>query len=716
MLQQIKDEIDRLKEDHRKLSYSLGEMLIEYRNKTRTAVQPEDLLGLHLATVVDTQDPLKMGGVRFYTPNLQLENSEVGGLPWAYPVSPMGGFDDSGCIWVPPAGSKIAVFFLNGSRESAFYFGTIWYRDRGVGSHLNNWGYPVREYDCLWEGRRNGYLFGSNKGDQVLPPWKNEMYNGYDIDSIVDFYNDPTQYNSTTYPYIKGFKTEEKHMLKFVEGDPRCNRRWKRVELSSGRGNWLMFKDDHLHTSGQWAFGPMSGDITYCHRTKEENSDPDILLETPKENPCCDCDGLNVQPCLPLQCFPKECPERCGTNETIAQTQRFANPFFGRMEEMRPYWGANTPQANRCMLDQSGVQIQSLSGHQMVMDDSVNQPTGVPTWDRDFDFGCDDCFRGRMWFKSATGHTIELNDQELPEIRKVRGPDNGINFRTASGNFFELNDQTDGDDCDPLAAGPRSGATMSTRSGHLFQMNDNGLKGQFSPTRAEGGKPQPATSPGFEGYVLLRSGYGLQLLMRDDGRQDETDQQFIQLMAPQRNSIRGPHMFVMQEQAETPGFVIMRAGGVYYQSSFDESIEVVGNEANPSSKFVEVTDNYFVDVEHSYFNRNETTLYWSSKHIFLLAGEDCPLPKNTTTAANQSTQSQSQDITNAQSQPGTAAGKSPKKGPCIYSVVTSKDPWVCPFTGYVHYGVKADENGIELDSRSTRVFASALDPLDESTS
>ena len=41
-------------------------------------------------------------------------------------------------------------------------------------------------------------------------------------------------------------------MLKMVDGNAKCNRRWKRMELQSGCGNWMIFKDDHLHYGGQW--------------------------------------------------------------------------------------------------------------------------------------------------------------------------------------------------------------------------------------------------------------------------------------------------------------------------------------------------------------------------------------------------------------------------------------------------------------------------------
>jgi hypothetical protein len=701
MFKQIMQDVAAIKEMQGDSNYRMQQVVnTEFKRRNRVEVQDEGLNGIYLATVVDTQDPLGQGRVRFYSPYLDNgiddeKTTDLHGLPWASPVSSFGGFDDSGSIWVPPAGSKVVVFFLNGFRDAAFYLGTVWNRSRGTGSHLDYWNYPVAEYECLWEGRRNGYLFGSNAGDQVFPPWHNEMYNGYDTDSIIDFYSDANQHNATTYPHIKGFKTEEKHMLKFVDGDPKCNKRYKRVELASGRGNWLMFKDDPLHTCGQWAFGGMPG-LAFCHQS-----------DVPKEFPCCD--SGKPQKCLPPGCAPKACPEQSQTDGSVNRFDKFQNPFFNRLEEMRPYWGANTPQANACELEQSGAQLQSISGHQIVLDDSVNQPTGVPTWDRDFDFGCDDTFRGKMWMKSATGHKFEINDQEDIGFSSIRGEENGFNFRTASGNFFEMSDHTTGENCEPKFAGERSGFTMMSRSTHLFQMNDNHLK-QFSPIRMEGGIPKKADEAGFEGYVLLRSGYGLQLLMKDDDRQDKTENQFIQLMAPQiDNTERGPHMLVMQEAKSGPGLVMMRSGGVYYQASYDETIEVTGTDPdNPASRFSSVTDNWLIDVKNIYFNHNKMTIQWAEEYIFLLAGRDCPSPDDET--ASESESQGSTDIENAQGNPGSSEGKS-EGSPCIYNAITSKDPWVCPFTGYVHYGVMANGDGdIVLDSRSERVFVSAGKP------
>lgn len=679
-------------------------VLSEFEKREKLEGSSETLFGLQLATVVDTLDPLKKGRVRYYTPFLDERETPVEGLPWASPISSFGGFDDSGSPWVPPAGSKVAILFHNGNRNSAYYIGTIWSSHRGAdGDHLSFWdNYPIPEYTCLWDGRRGGYLVGDNTGDQVHMPWNTEMYNGYDNDSVVDFYNDPAQYQSITNPHIYGYKTNGKHGHKMVDGDPNCNNRYSRGELFTGRGNILLMKDDHLHPGGQYAFGN-NLNLAYCRRPERMSASSTASAPgsgTLKENVCCDGETSESR-CVPVSCSPKRCPKTGAT--TVDRESLFANPFYKRSEEMRLYEGAPTPQNNKCELKQSGNQLQSLSGHQFVQDDSVDQPMGIPNWENGFNFGCTDLFKGKTFVRSATGHIIKADDEESRP--NVRSENNGISLRTASGNFFDLNDETlpDGE-CSGERAGPMSGLTAITRSSHVFRMSDHGIK-QKSPDRKEGGEPKTAED-GYEGYILLRSGYGLQLLMKDQGRQDKTDEQFIHLMAPQKdNTTRGPHHFVMQEKDDGPGLVMLRAGGHYYQSSYDDSIEVVGTEDNKASKFTTITGSQLVDIKDYYFNHNETTIYWAENYIFLLAGQDCDVPDDST--ASDSLSNQSEEIASASASPGTDAGKK-KKGPCVYSVITSKDPWVCPLFGQVHYGV-----GNGLDSRSERVFVSAGKPTEE---
>ena len=210
------------------------------------------MFGVFTGICVDTKDIWKQNRVRFYCPILHRPDMPYDQLPWATAVSSMGGFDDCGLTWVPPAGSTLVIMFQNGNRDTPYYFGTTWQRNRAPdGNH--NWGIDIPEYKDIWEGRRKGYLVGPDDGSQVFPPWNTENYNGYDLTSILDFANNPEAQRLLTYPNIYGFKTPEKHMIKMVDGDPKCNRKWKRFEIMSSCGNWIMMKDDHLHYAGQWA-------------------------------------------------------------------------------------------------------------------------------------------------------------------------------------------------------------------------------------------------------------------------------------------------------------------------------------------------------------------------------------------------------------------------------------------------------------------------------
>ncbi len=44
-------------------------------------------------------------------------------------------------------------------------------------------------------------------------------------------------------PHIYGFITPVKHIFKMVDGDPKCNQRWKRIELMSSICNCFIMED-----------------------------------------------------------------------------------------------------------------------------------------------------------------------------------------------------------------------------------------------------------------------------------------------------------------------------------------------------------------------------------------------------------------------------------------------------------------------------------------
>ena len=564
--------------------------------------QMQMMYGLHIAICVDTIDPWKQGGVRFFSPLLHEPETQIANLPYAMPISGQGGFDDSGCTWVPPAGSKLCLVFEAGHRQTPYYIGTAWDRSRRDG-----WGINVKEYEKIHRGHRGGYMVGTRGGnqdeDQVFPPWNTENYNGFDIDSLADFASDTNAQNDITYPNIYGWKTPQKHMIKMVDGNYKCNHRWQRLEIKSAQGNHLIFKDDRVHPAAQWA------------------------------NPDCGCDGSgNVGRCNDGD-TPLEKADQCGG----ASQEVCANPYFKHRSECRPYSGPKNPQNNKVdktTLPQSGIQLTSLSGHTFWMDDSVNQPKGSNEWEnglRSFDYGCDEVFKGKSVWKSAHGHQIVMSDVEPEDAPKTRNDENFIKILTASGNKIELNDDTKGDTC---RAGPRRGIELQSTSNHVIQMVDENNE-QCSPERREGGV---AVSEATDAFVKIRTGYGLEVMMADENSQKDTQTQYIQIMAPQKDACCGPHMIRMQE-SDYCGYIFVRAGGDYMCITEGDHVTVVGvGESTPDDDFCKGgclgPRNMFTAVsQHTvhwscnfYFNKAEIHAFLADKIILLMAGKDCPPP------------------------------------------------------------------------------------------
>ena len=568
----------------------------EFKKRWTIPVQAETQFGIFTALCVDTVDPWKQNRVRFFSPLFHKPDVPVKSLPWAHPISAFGGFDGCGANWVPPAGSTLCISFENGNRQTPFYHGTTWHRDRGPdGEH--NWGYNIDEYYKIHEGHRNGYLSGPNDGSQVFPPWNTESYNGYDIDSISDFENDPEAQRKITYANIYGFTTPQKHTIKMVDGDYKCNHKNKRLEIYSSTGNLIILKDDHLHNSGSWGH-------TSCGATGSE-----IICTDENGNPT----------------------EQTDCNSEIQSDA--SNPYFKHENECRPIKGPGTPQNNKLDLPQTGIQFLSYGGHSFIMDDSVEEPSGPPEWERstqNFDFGCTDKFTGKIKLVSATGHSFEISDVESNS--RLRGEDNYIRLKTASGNLIELNDHTVGpssgitsesdEGCNPSnLAGERRGLTVRTTSNHSFEMLDEDNE-QSSPCRKEGGTPIARAKKAF---VRMRSGYGLEILMKDEASQEETDTQHIQIFCPHTdNEERGPHILRMQEAPDGPGMVFLRVGGNYICSTYDHHYTVVGDvEDNPANKLTIVSDNTVIDTENFYYNTAEIHAFLADKIILLMAGKDC---------------------------------------------------------------------------------------------
>lgn len=665
-IQNLKNRIRKLESLLNNMQFNTkGVVQSELRDSFPIPSQAEMQFGVYTGLVVETIDIWKQNRVRWFSPLFHDPKRPIKELPWAYPSSAMGGFDDCGLSWVPPAGSTILILFEGGSRSAPYYIGTTWHRNRGPeGKH--NWNYNVEEYYKIWEGTRKGYLVGPNDESQVLPPWNTESYNGFDLSSIVDFAENPEAQRRITYPNIYGFKTPEKHMFKMVDGDPKCNKKWKRLEILSSCGGFFIIKDDHLHYGGQWAHpncGVPDADVSCVEGISEGSPSEDITRYQ----------GLNPGAVLDntedfqseanrsdtgfaartIDSTPKEGKKKeeleCDSQQSnfkiigghpstghplskYYNSQKGANPYFKHENECRPYKGVGTPQNNKCFLPQTGIQLLSHSGHTFVMDDSVEEPRGEPSWTRStepFDFGCNDHYVGGMYMISATGHSIELSDLEEPQGEsgaKLRGEHNGIFLTTAGGVFFGMSDHTisapNCKGCPPNVAGERRGVTIQTSSTHTFEMIDH-LNEQCGPCRKNGGTPVPKAK---NAYIKLKSGYGLEFSMEDYHSQKETQQQAIQILCPQKdNKERGPHIMRFQEAKDGPGTIFLRAGGNYIISTYDNKFEIIGEaEKNPANKIEIITKQKMVYSKDVYINYTEESQFFiAKKNILLLAGQDC---------------------------------------------------------------------------------------------
>lgn len=628
------EEIERLERKIKSLENMVGSMNTSMKAVARQEVfgnstivdQAQMQFGLHTALCVDTVDIWKQNRIRFFSPLYHdPTKTTVAQLPWAHAISSLGGFDDSGVTWVPPAGSTVCLIFENGDRNAPYYLGTTWHRNRGPDA-AHNWGYNIDEYYKIWEGKRNGYLVGPNDGSQVLPPWNTENYNGYDLSSLADFDENPEAQRLITYPNIYGLKTPEKHYIKMVDGDPKCNRKWKRFEIMSSCGNWMMMKDDHLHYAGQWANPQCGKGVKPGDASCAESINPDFPGITRKTEEI-DCESTSSNAKI-IGGHP-----RTGAKSTKYYDQQTgSNPFFKHMQECRPYKGPPTPENPLCDLPQTGIQIMSISGHTLVFDDSVEEPSGEPSWDRDFDFGCNNHYVGRSYWKSATGHMIELSDVESPQGddgANLRGKDNYIKLLTATGNKIELNDHTESQTgcpgCPPNIAGSERGIHLQSTSNHTIDMVDESNE-QCAPCRMSGGIPQAKAKKAF---IKIRTGYGLQMMFADNNSQENTQQQYIQIYSPQKDNLeRGYHLLHFQEAPSGPGQVFLRVGGNYVINTYDQHTTIVGDVENNPSDLIEIVSKVnFVYTKDAYINTTDKGhLFVANDYIALLAGKDCNEP------------------------------------------------------------------------------------------
>lgn len=642
-----KQDIDFLKKRITSLENRLGNINYEMKGIVKSELtgsstvldQSQAQFGMYTALCLETTDVWKQNRVRWFSPIFHNPKRPIKEFPWALPVSSMGGFDDCGLTWVPPAGSKLCILFENGNRTVAYYIGTTWDRDRSTNTNLKRWGIDVTEYEKVYSGHRKGYLVGPDDESQVFPPWNTENYNGFDLNSIKDFAENPEAQKLITYPNIYGFKTPEKHTIKMVDGDPRCNRKWKRFEIMSSCGNWIMLKDDHLHYAGQWAHpdcGVQFGE-TSCVAGASNLSQQDLLRQGITGNQVAATTAQEVNLTNVAAGGKKEetsCKGKTSNAKIIGghpstaafetkyiKSQVGSNPFFKQKQECRPYKGPGTPQNPVADLPQSGIQIMSISGHTFVMDDSVQEPFGNPEWERstkEFDFGCNNIYQGRTYWQSATGHMIEMSDVELDDQPNVRNKNNYIRVLTASGNKIELNDHT----LPGGKAGEKRGIWLESTSKHVIQMADD-TNEQSSPARKNGGEPQNRSNKAF---VKIRTGYGLEMSFNDDSNQETMDKQYIRIYCPRKGATEGgPHIHRYQES--DPALIFLRSGGYHIKSTYKDDISIIGDFDGTTANKIEIISGEKTVYAKNYINiSDEQHFFLAKQQIFLLAGRDCPTP------------------------------------------------------------------------------------------
>ena len=555
----------------------------EIKRKWTTLSQNFSTMGTIKGMVLNTIDPLAKNRVQFFSPFLDKVNATVESLPWAFPVSSFGGIDDSGVTWIPPAGSMIIILFENGDRNLPYYIGTTW-----PGRRTESPGYTNTEYEKIHEGHREGYFHGPDR--QFLPPWNTENINRFDFNHVAVSDDPSEERKKLSYPHVMGLKTPQKHSIKFDDGDYKCYHRWKRIEIQSSLGGWMCFKDDPLHPGGQWGHPD-------CGSGGEEKK-------------CVDDEGN------PVETVDCEINKSDGGDKLQPKP---ANKYAKNKNECRAIKGplSNTSyQNNKIDLPQLGIQILSHAGGTLVFDDSVDQPNTIPEWEKvleDFPFGCTDKFTGKTYWQSPLGHLIKMNDVE--DESKIRGKENGISIITGAGNYIKLNDHTIG----YCTAGEDRGIRIGSTSLHELIMADEGNE-QCSPTRKEGGVPIAKANKAF---VKLKSGYGIEVELNDSSDQSKTVSQFFRIHCPQKdNKTRGPHQLVMIETKEGPGQVVLRAGGDYVCSTYDNHMTIIGDkEKNPANKYVFTSDNSFAITENDYINVADMHLFLAKEKAFILAGE-----------------------------------------------------------------------------------------------
>jgi hypothetical protein len=129
-----------------------------------------------------------------------------------------------------------------------------------------------------------------------------------------------------------------------------------------------------------------------------------------------------------------------------------------------------------------------------------------------------------------------------------------------------------------------------------------------------------------EGYVLIRSGYGIHMKIGDKSNQEQkTEHQYLEFFCPQYTNKAGPHRMVFQEdQSPESANCFLRIGGYYVVSSYHHQYVIVGDKDHMASKLSIVSQDYILNVGRNYLNGAKMHVFLADEQIWLLAGKDCP--------------------------------------------------------------------------------------------
>lgn len=404
----------------------------------------------HRGFVIDTRDPWKKGRLKVFVPMVHADTPEDD-LPWAEKIEPYGGLEDHGSVLTLSAGTTVQVIFEAGFREAPLVMGCVHNvtRERGTGDQ----GLLMIEERRLWggaPGRRTDAKNPRTNPDMksLMPPWNNESYNTKDLAPG----SKGTEQVATTTPNIYGFKSAEKHMVQWVDGDPKRSLFGKRLTIQSSRGSVLLFKDDEINTPAKIRDNPMIDDF----------------------------------------------------------------------KDMYPWGGYSAKPFNNHFIElrNTGVQMQSVGGHRVILSDEIEKDGTSNAWSAGW--SPRGLMRSFVTIQSISEHKLILNDHE--KANETRGPKDGAFLTTATGHFFGMQD-----DSMAKIAGKQRAIILWSTSGHRLEMNDYTAE-VVSPRSGDGsvkhwiGRHKPSAKKAF---FRLRSGWGQVIEMNDQGSQTENASQFI---------------------------------------------------------------------------------------------------------------------------------------------------------------------------------------------